>query len=87
MRSEPLIGALIEVHRALPSTLLAAVPSTFLIFPIFLSAFLSFSALHPSIRWNRATSALFTRGAGFGGGERGRTPTPPQPNRVGVRCS
>jgi len=44
--SEPAIGA----------RDLAAAPSTFLIFPIFLLAFLFFCALHPSIRWNRATS-------------------------------
>jgi len=45
--SETVIGALIEVHRALPrpSTPLAAAPSTFLTFPIFLSIFLSLCAL------------------------------------------
>jgi hypothetical protein len=76
--SEQVIGALIEVHRALgPSLLesayeaclchelqasapLAAAPSTFLIFPIFLSPFLSPAAeaccaLHASVPWNRGT--------------------------------
>jgi len=53
--SEPAIGAR-DLAAPRPSTPLAAAPSTFLIFPIFLLAFLSFCALHPSIRWNRATS-------------------------------
>jgi hypothetical protein len=34
-------------------------PLHLLIFPIFLSAFLSFRAPHPSIRWNRATRASY----------------------------
>jgi hypothetical protein len=63
--SEPVSGALIEVHRALgpglvesayeacfwttirSSTPLSAAPSTFLSFPIFLSAFSSLCALAP----------------------------------------
>ena len=52
--SEPAIGAR-HLAAPRPSTPLAAAPSTFLIFPIFLLAFLFFCALHPSIRWNRAT--------------------------------
>jgi len=39
---------------------LAAAPSTFLILPIFLSAFSPICALHPSIPWNRGTSLLFS---------------------------